>query len=252
MNELMSLAAGINREHNLAEQMAKSAIEHALKAGELLIQAKAQCKHGGWLPWLEGSLDIGARQAQKYMRLFTHRETLANASDNSHLTIDTALAAIAAPRETEQPDKQPHEMLMQALAVIDQLIPARLTQPDPVDTVLEEMNLPYHVMLKIMFDGARGSDGVIWRAYSTRMQMLTTAREFASHYAGLTIRDIADTLGISATDAIAGICNEMKVGSETLRNCLANSDLTDSPPDLPNPDDLRAYVRQQAAIELAA
>jgi len=52
MNELVSLAAKINREHNLAEQMAKAAIKHALKAGELLIQAKAQCGHGEWLSWV--------------------------------------------------------------------------------------------------------------------------------------------------------------------------------------------------------
>lgn len=123
MNELVSLAAEINREHNLAEQMAKTAIEHALKAGELLLQAKDQCGHGEWLLWLDDNLAIGARQAQKYMRLVTHREMLANTSDNSHLTIDAALAAIAAPREAERSDIQPHEMLDHALAVIDQLRP---------------------------------------------------------------------------------------------------------------------------------
>jgi len=252
MNELVSLAAEINKEHNLAEQMAKTAIEHALKAGELLIQTKSQCSHGEWLPWLDGNLEIGARQAQKYMRLATHREGLANASRNSHLTIDTALAALAAPGE--QADKSPSEMLMQAMAVVDQLTPPRLflSQPDLVDIILKEMDPPYPVMLKIMAAGAKGNDGVIWRTFNKRMAMLGAARECASYYAGLTIRDIADTRRLSISDVITGICEYSKCTADTLRKCLSICELSDSPPVLPNPDDLQDYVRQQVAIEIAA
>jgi len=45
------------------------------------------------------------------MRLFNHREMLANTSDPTHLSIDTALAAIVASRETEQPDKRPVDVM---------------------------------------------------------------------------------------------------------------------------------------------
>lgn len=53
MTTLNTLAADINREHHLAEESAQTAVEHAISAGELLIQAKAQHKHDGWLKWLK-------------------------------------------------------------------------------------------------------------------------------------------------------------------------------------------------------
>src|SRR5829696_3209234 len=48
---LSELAAGINKMHDRANASAKSALESAIEAGHLLIQAKAQVGHGGWLPW---------------------------------------------------------------------------------------------------------------------------------------------------------------------------------------------------------
>ena len=41
---------------------------HAIKAGKLLLQAKAQLPHGQFLPWLESNCWGSARQAQRYMR----------------------------------------------------------------------------------------------------------------------------------------------------------------------------------------
>ena len=45
-------------------------LEHALKAGQLLLEAKKGLPHGEWLPWLRESCpDISERTAQNYMRL---------------------------------------------------------------------------------------------------------------------------------------------------------------------------------------
>lgn len=95
---LTDLAAEINQAHQLAEQSARMAIDHARRAGELLIQAKAAVPHGQWLPWLSENVTVGVRQAQRYMRLAQHPE-LANATSESHLTLSGALAAITEPRD---------------------------------------------------------------------------------------------------------------------------------------------------------
>ena len=63
------LAVQINEHHRLAYRYATKAIEHARQAGELLIKAKYELPHGGWLSWLEANCDVGEREAQRYMRL---------------------------------------------------------------------------------------------------------------------------------------------------------------------------------------
>lgn len=102
-----------------------------------------------------------------------------------------------------------------------------------------------------MAGGGKGSDGVIWRAFHKQMSMLDAAREFGFYYVGLTIRAIANKQCVSVIDVIAGIC-DTECPADFLRKCLAISDQMDSPPTLPNPDDLTDYVRQQVAVELAA
>ena len=42
--------------------------EHAINAGRLLIEAKAQLAHGQWLPWLEDHCQVSERTAQAYMQ----------------------------------------------------------------------------------------------------------------------------------------------------------------------------------------
>jgi hypothetical protein len=51
-NSLADLAARINQEHEAAEAAIKRGAAHAMAAGDLLIEAKAQVPHGQWLPWL--------------------------------------------------------------------------------------------------------------------------------------------------------------------------------------------------------
>jgi len=65
----MSLAQDIRREHEAAQQAFASAVEHAVRCGELLAEAKAQVRHGAWLPWLAENFLASVRTAQGYMRL---------------------------------------------------------------------------------------------------------------------------------------------------------------------------------------
>lgn len=97
----MNLAQQINHHHKLANAMAVEALDHARQAGLLLIEAKAACRHGDWLPWLSVNCTVGIRQAQKYIRLAERWPELANANQGTHLTLSAALAALAEPKEAE-------------------------------------------------------------------------------------------------------------------------------------------------------
>ena len=60
----LNLAQRIEAEHQAAIGAARTAIEHAVECGKLLLEAKAQIGHGGWLPWVEAHLSfaIGKRR----------------------------------------------------------------------------------------------------------------------------------------------------------------------------------------------
>ena len=67
---LDALADRINTEHEACRVSMQKGLEHALKAGTLLLEAKVGLPHGEWLPWLgQNCPDISERTAQNYMRL---------------------------------------------------------------------------------------------------------------------------------------------------------------------------------------
>lgn len=51
-----------------SDTLAAQSIEKALEAGHLLLTAKAECKHGQWLPFLKRA-GVGERKAQRLMKL---------------------------------------------------------------------------------------------------------------------------------------------------------------------------------------
>ena len=66
--DLPALAAAINVEHTAVGEALKAGLSHAIRAGELLIEAKALAGHGEWLPWLAANCaTISERTAQAYM-----------------------------------------------------------------------------------------------------------------------------------------------------------------------------------------
>ena len=95
---LRHLAAAINREHAAAIEAARTAVEHAVRCGQLLIKAKSDLGHGEWLPWLKGNCSaISERTAQAYMRLAREIPRLdpAKAQRVADLPLRQALAAVA-------------------------------------------------------------------------------------------------------------------------------------------------------------
>lgn len=99
--EITKLAAEINREHHFCQSVfqagLQTSLEHAMRAGELLTQAKASkdITHGQWLLWVEANCEFGRESAAGYMRLYERREELANVQGLTHLGIETALAHLA-------------------------------------------------------------------------------------------------------------------------------------------------------------
>lgn len=67
--ELQKCAEGIRAEHQLCVQSMRKGLEHALKVGELLIQAKELLKHGRWTNWVKQNCDFSPRMARNYTRV---------------------------------------------------------------------------------------------------------------------------------------------------------------------------------------
>lgn len=91
--ELATLAGKINAEHGAAEQAIVSALDHARRCGELLIEAKAKCRHGEWKGWVEANVATSYRTAAGYMQI-----ARADVQRVAHLSIRDALSALAEPR----------------------------------------------------------------------------------------------------------------------------------------------------------
>lgn len=70
---LADLATQINQEHEAASKAMRTSLEHARRAGKLLIQAKAQLDHGEWGDWLQTPFQ---RFTSERDQLHVDRETL--------------------------------------------------------------------------------------------------------------------------------------------------------------------------------
>lgn len=95
---MKQLAAEINAEHALGEQGTRKSLEHYRRAGEKLVKAKAQCKHGHWLRWIKENLTVSKSQVHNYMALA--RNWTANFQFTGNL--EEALRTLARAKEEEE------------------------------------------------------------------------------------------------------------------------------------------------------
>ena len=100
---LQSLAAQINDAHDEALASVRTALGHACRAGDLLIEAKRQLGHGAWIPWLrKHCTTVSERTAQKYMQLARELPALtAKAPRAADLSLRGALALLAEEGDVE-------------------------------------------------------------------------------------------------------------------------------------------------------
>jgi hypothetical protein len=104
---LGKLAERINAEHHSCETAINAALEHALAAGDLLLEAKSKCPHGTWQAWLEDSFDGSVRTAQAYMRVAARRDEVeaAKTQSSAPLSLDGALKALSTPKDAPRPER---------------------------------------------------------------------------------------------------------------------------------------------------
>lgn len=103
---LSMLPEQINAEHEAAFGKAREALDHARRAGELLIEAKAKVGHGKWLPWIEANCRFSESKAQRYIRLAEGWDALALKSVNlTDLTVSGALQLLAKPKAPADPEE---------------------------------------------------------------------------------------------------------------------------------------------------
>lgn len=125
---LADLAAQIKAEHLAFVK----GFMHALKCGDLLLEAKAKIGHGQWLTWLKDDCGgISERMAQRYMRAAEHRREIENLNPTSmsDLTLTEALKLIGHKDEpTGPPD--PQEWIEGAIAKAHLVRDAREEHPD--------------------------------------------------------------------------------------------------------------------------
>jgi hypothetical protein len=95
-NSLPDLAGRIRVEHEAVSASLKESVRHAIAAGELLIEAKAQLGHGRWLPWLQDHCTISERTAQLYMRVAKSRTEIEDQIRNgvADLSLNEAAALL--------------------------------------------------------------------------------------------------------------------------------------------------------------
>ncbi len=107
LEHLDGLAKRINEEHKRCEGAVNAALEHAMNAGDLLLEVKDTSPHGTWQGWLEGNFVGSVRTAQAYMRVASRRGEVeaAKTQSSAPLSLDGALRALSAPKDAPRPPR---------------------------------------------------------------------------------------------------------------------------------------------------
>lgn len=101
------LVMEINDAHRACEAAARSAVEHALRAGELLERAKAGVAHGFWGMWIQDNCEFSERTAQVYMRVARELPKLddAKAQRVADLPLREVAKLLSAPKTRHEEDE---------------------------------------------------------------------------------------------------------------------------------------------------
>lgn len=118
IDDLDVLAKAVREHLQASANAAQNFLEHTLDVGDALIRAKAQVKHGEWLPWLK-LCDLSADKAERYMKLARHRAEL-NSAGVRNLSLSAALKLVATLRRAllRNADGSPATALGAALDII--------------------------------------------------------------------------------------------------------------------------------------
>lgn len=81
---LDDLVREIRDEHRMVVQGLSTAVVHAIRAGELLLEAKTRLPYGAWGEWLSNNTpDVTVEHARTYMRVARHRDRVLSETPSS-------------------------------------------------------------------------------------------------------------------------------------------------------------------------
>jgi hypothetical protein len=101
---LSELVARVNEEHKQVKECVIKGAQHAVRAGELLWQAKRKAGHGRWLEWIAENCEFSERTAQIYMKLADALPQMANPQRLVDLSLTGAIKMI---EDLKAPEENP-------------------------------------------------------------------------------------------------------------------------------------------------
>ena len=101
---LSELVASVNNEHRQVKECVIKGAQHAVRAGELLWQAKRKARHGRWLEWIAENCEFSERTAELYMKLARDLPQVANSQGIADLSLTGAIKMI---EELKSPEENP-------------------------------------------------------------------------------------------------------------------------------------------------
>jgi hypothetical protein len=159
---LADLAERIRAEHQGAREAYKRSVEHAMAAGDLLIEAKAKLTHGQWGPWLEAKCEMSDRTARLYMRAARGRGALeAKTATVADLTLRDAMKLLAAPAvldEDDAPTRLVNSEQERKRAVIEEALPLILQLMDENERAALESRVRRHFRDGLAADDEKAAD----------------------------------------------------------------------------------------------
>lgn len=96
MVEMKTLPEAINAAHEAVKETGRVTLLKAKEAGDLLLQAKAQCAHGEFKAWIEENCTFSYRTAAAYMRVAKSADVC---TFDTGMTLEAFLEATATPRD---------------------------------------------------------------------------------------------------------------------------------------------------------
>jgi hypothetical protein len=219
MSELTTYTDRIVAEHEAAQAAAASAVEHAIRCGELLIEAKAAMPHGSFGDYV-ATLPFAATTARGYMRLA--RLDDAKRQRVADFSLRDALAEIAEPRPPADTGCAPGEIylprLREWLCLLD--------QHGAIGTALwhamELRSVPPRTVGAVLWCAAKGGPAL---AYQIRLQ--DRLADACAWY----LACVADDWGGRGADYAATLSDPA-----TARDCVAHGRGCDEPTMLPTVD----------------
>ncbi len=113
------LAIRINAAHEEVRNSIRRGAEHAITAGRLLLEAKANVGHGNFLEWVSANCNFRPRTAQVYMTMaenFPLLEARSNAQRIAHLSLNEAVRMLKEPSEKTAGDAADSNEVKDAVA----------------------------------------------------------------------------------------------------------------------------------------